>query len=460
VRIIVDADIRIPLHTLLLVTRNRITSDLTMSNPQFEDACRHGRWTGNIPKTLTFYHRDNDHLILPRGYIGRLNTLLEQGERVQVDDRTRILPPVDFHFTGALRPYQVEAVAKVLQRRQGVLEMPAGAGKTVTALVIIAARKQPSLVIVHTKELMYQWKERALQFLDLDPDEVGMIGDGHMHVGPRLTVGIVNSLYRCADEVSPHIGNLVVDECHHMPARTFTEAVRAFDARFLLGLSATPYRRDRLNRLIYLYLGDRVHQVLPSTLQQRGYILRARLVVRNTDFDYREVADNYQECMSALAWDPDRNRLIVHDVLEEVQSGTPGIALVISDRVAHCERLYHAIHTQGIETRLMTGTMSSRERADTVLDLNEGKARVLIATASLLGEGFDLKTLSALFLAMPIKFSGRVKQYVGRVLRVAEGKREPLIYDYVDRPAVLQASFKSRCYAYRDLGIEVLGQAA
>ena len=138
------------------------------------------------------------------------------------------------------------------------------------ALYVIAERKQPALVIVHTKELLYQWQARAVQFLGLQKDEIGLIGDGKKTIGDRLTIGIVNSVYKIAADIREHAGHLIVDECHRCPSRTFTEAVTAFDSRYMLGLSATPWRRDKLSKLIYWHLGP-----LRGSAKQRQRVFAA-----------------------------------------------------------------------------------------------------------------------------------------------------------------------------------------
>ncbi|HPC47706.1 MAG TPA: helicase-related protein, partial [Deltaproteobacteria bacterium] len=190
----------------------------------------------------------------------------------------------------------------------------------------------------------------------------------------------------------------------------------------------------------------------PTELQALRKIMRARLVVRHTGCAYHFDADKYQCMISSLVADERRNGLIVSDVQDCVRTGS-GIALVISDRVSHCETLFRAVRRRGIEARLLTGAVPVRERARIIKDLNGGRARVLIATAQLIGEGFDLKELSSIFLATPVKFTGRVKQYIGRILRVSEDKREAVVYDYLDHNGMLRNSFHSRMTAYHDLGV-------
>jgi len=435
-----------------------IEADLTLPNPKWEqvETYSRSRRRNFQPEFIRYYKRKSGVLLMPRGYIHTLRHRLGTVPFTIVD-KTRTRDPVDFGFRARLHPYQAAALRDIASRRFGVLEAPPGAGKTVIALSAIGLRKQPALVIVHTKELLYQWQKRACEFLDMRSDEVGLIGDGHRRIGERLTVALINSLYRAIDEVRPAVGHLVVDECHHVPARTFTDAVGLFDSTYMLGLSATPYRRDKLTRIIYFYLGDRVHEIRPTELQAMKRIMRARLIVRHTNCAFFFDADEYQYMISALVADAKRNRLIVDDVAARAGESDKGIALVISDRVSHCEELFRAICAQGVRACLLTGSVPVRDRARIVEELNCNQAQVLVAPAQLIGEGFDLKQLSSIFLATPIKFTGRVKQYIGRILRISEGKEEAVIYDYLEVNGMLKNSFSSRMSAYHDLGVKLEG---
>lgn len=429
-----------------------VARDLTIENPAFTQAERYGRWTGSIEPTLSFYSYEGPALILPRGYIRKLMGILNKhGIIYHIEDQTRTLAPVDFTLKAELRPYQEAAIQDIIKRRFGVLQAPPGAGKTVIALSVIAHRKQQALVIVHTKELLYQWQARACSFLGMAKDEVGLIGDGHRRIGNRLTIALVHSLYKAGEEVPGNVGFLIVDECHHTPARTFTDAVSRFDSMYMLGLSATPYRRDGLTRTIYLYLGDRVHEIGHQELIEEKHIMPAQIVARETDFDYPDPAEDYQGCIEALTQDDARNEMILADVEAETARGG-GIALILSDRTEHCRKLHCELMARGIDTKILTGSTKKKEREQTVTELNTNQARALVATVQLIGEGFDLKQLSSVFLATPIKFSGRLKQAVGRVIRTHTGKDTARVFDYVDRSPVFRASFKARCRAYREIG--------
>jgi superfamily II DNA or RNA helicase len=366
-----------------------------------------------------------------------------------LQDKRRVLPEGDFSFKGQLRPFQEEAVQAVLARDFGTLSAPTGSGKTVMALWIVAQRKQPALIIVHTKELLYQWVDRIQSFLGISSDEVGIIGDGNRTIGNNITVGLVQTLYKCAEEVAPYIGHLIADECHRTPSRTFTEAVSAFDSKYMLGLSATPWRRDRLSRLIFWYLGDVVHEIKKEDLIQSGDVLPAEVITRETDFETcLDASEEYVQVLSELTQDPKRNNLIALDVAKEAKNGG-GICLVLSDRKAHCDDLRALLNRKGVASELLTGDLSTKQRAAVLDRINRGRVKVLVATGQLIGEGFDCKELSTLFLATPIKFNGRVLQYLGRVLRPAPGKNKARVFDYVDvHVSVLKASAKGRRRVY------------
>lgn len=422
-----------------------------MPNPKYDEAVKMKRYVGNISRELKCYEDTQEGMIIPRGFVLQLIRLATQTETSwKIIDQRRTLPEVPFTFQGELRGYQQKAVGDILKHDFGVLNAATGSGKTTMALAVIAARRQPTLIIVHTKELMKQWVDRACQFLNMVPDEIGIIGNGKKRIGEKLTIGIVNSIYPIADEIKDKFGFVVVDEAHHCPSRTFSEAVSAFDCRFMLGLSATPYRRDCLTKLIYWYLGDQVHAVNKARLIQEGSIMKPEILTRRTGFvsEY-DLTTEYSRGISELTRDPERNRLIVSDVANYIQDNA-GPCLVLSDRKSHCEVLAEMLTVQGIKTAILMGNLSTGKRKEVMEMIRAEGAQAIVATGSLVGEGFDLPALSALFMATPLKFSGRVTQYVGRVLRPAPSKDRAVIFDYQDiNEPVLMSAARSRMKVYQ-----------
>ncbi len=412
-----------------------VCSRLRFQNPKWEENERMGRWNQNTPRYLEFYQkRANGDLILPRGYIRQLILLIRKHRLAYtlVDNR-RILPEQSFAFAGTLRPFQQAAVEKMVQKEFGTLSAPTGSGKTVMALWLLAHRKQPALIVVHTKALANQWIQQIQNFLDISESQIGQIGDGKRQMERPITVALVQSLYKCAHAVRLHTGYLIVDECHRTPSRTFTEAVLAFDCRYMLGLSATPWRRDRLSRLIFWHLGDLHHQIEPTQLRREGHILQAEVLFRKTDFvPFHHPVSEYSKMLSELTANDARNRLIAGDIAEAA-GAEAGVCLVLSDRKKHCKLLQNLLrYKHGVPAELLTGDLGAAQRNAVLEKLKKGEVKVLIATGQLIGEGFDCPALSVLFIATPVRFSGRLLQYLGRVLRPADGKKTAKVYDYVD----------------------------
>jgi len=456
----VDATLKIGLSRDLKLTdipetiKSELIGKLTIPNPKWLENARMGRWNRNVPKLLRFFYRHKETLWIPRGYLRQLIMMCRQYNiSYHIEDLRRKLPSVNFLFQGELKSFQKEAVGKMLARDFGTLNSPTGSGKTIMGLFMIAQRQQPALVVVHTKDLAYQWIEQINHFLGIEESHVGLIGSGKKKIGDAITVALVQSLYRCADDVSKRIGHIIVDECHRTPSRTFTDAVTEFDARYMLGLSATPFRRDNLSKLIFWHLGDVHHSVDKSHLIQEGHILKAEIILRETKFEpYYDPVNSYSKMLSELTMSDERNHLIAMDVVKEIQK-SEGICLVLSDRKRHCETLQSLLrYKHHVEADLLTGDLTNEQRKNVLQRIKTGEVAVVVATGQLVGEGFDCPNLTTLFLATPIRFSGRVLQYLGRVLRPAADKKGARVYDYIDaKVGVLQSAAKHRQKVYKNM---------
>jgi superfamily II DNA or RNA helicase len=420
-----------------------LRAELTLDNPKYQAAKQFGRWIGKRLKPKLYFYREQDgQFVFPRGFGNQAVRICRRitGESPLIEDRRRVLPAMDVLFTGELRSYQEQAVAKVVDHSFGVLEAGTGSGKTVMALAIIARRRQPTLILVHSKELMYQWRERIKQFLGI---EAGLAGDGRWAIRP-LTVAIVNTAKKHLQTLTAQFGQIVVDECHRVPASLFTEVVSAFDCRYMLGLSATAFRReDGMTRLIYIAMGDRLHRVDSRLLAASGAVIRPELDQRSTAFTYVYQGE-YAKLLKALTEDSNRNHQIADDLLKLLEPGHLGTVLVVSDRVGHCQMLAELLMAKGVPVAVLTGRTGPEERVQIVAQVRANRVQVLVSTLQLIGEGFDCPGLSTLVLATPIKFEGRLLQVVGRIMRPAEGKQARVI-DYVDdQVPVLRRSAAAR----------------
>ena len=420
----------------------QLVDTFTMENPKAIEAERMGRWFNPDEQYVRFWRYAGGSLVLPRGAARTIYRAAEQYGPVEVIDRRLLLPPCGYQFSGQLRPYQVQAVQGILKREFGVLEAGTGSGKTVMALAIIAARKQPTLVLVHNKELLYQWRDRIKQFLGI---EAGLIGDGRFDLQP-VTVGIVNTARKRLERLQERFGHVVVDECHRVPGTMFSEALKTFPAHYMLGLSATPYRRDGLNDLIGWFVGEHRVTVDRAVLHQVGAVLRPKVQTTETSFNYW-YEDDYQAMISALTEDQDRNTLVAEQINRAVNHGQ---VLVCSDRVAHLQEL---AQLSGYDANaILTGKTPARQRKAMVERIRNGEFPVTFSTLSLIGEGFDADSLTVLVLASPVKFKGRLMQTVGRILRPRADK-QPLVIDFRDsKVGVLDYQWKARQKEFKGIG--------
>lgn len=395
-------------------------------NPQYLDAVKMGRWSRNIPKKLYFFEEKEGSIYIPKGYLYELKKM-----KGGIRDNRRLFEDIEFHFSGTPKDFQSKAIKKALKEDMGVIQAPTGSGKTVMALAIVAERKQPTIIIVHTKDLMEQWKNRIETFLGVPKNKVGAIGGGgNQFIGEHITIAMVQTLYNIAPAVYKHFSHVIVDECHRVPSRTFTEALIHFDATYYLGLSATPYRRDGLTKLINWYMGPTVYEVKNSNMIKKKAILPIIVFHRRTKFKTKfNSVWQYPQMIKELTEDKKRNEMLVKDALRVSKKGT---VLLLSDRKEHLTKLYDEIVKKEKRIALLTGSQNIATRNKEIARINKGEVKIVLATGQLIGEGFDCKELCNLILSTPIKFSGRLLQYLGRVLRPMKGKKIAKIYDYID----------------------------
>jgi superfamily II DNA or RNA helicase len=415
-----------------------ITEFLTIENPKYQEALKAGRWTGGIDKFLSYYElRANDvgekFLVIPRGFLPSLLKLCKWYQvRWELRDYTHTCESVNFDSNIQLRDYQSQAVETAIEKGSGVIVSPAGSGKTVMGLEIIARLRQPALWITHTKELLYQVRDRAVQFLDMQKDEIGIMGDGKRTIGDSFTVGLVQTLVKgISDELFEAVGNVFLDEAHRCPARTFTDVVSQFPAKYRFGLTATPYRKDNLGNLMYWILGNKIYEVVPDTLMDEGEIIRPDIEFIETNFNYF-YDDDFPAMVTALAEDTQRNELIIEKLIQEVTAGH--YCMVLSERVDHCYVLQELLTSTApdVSSAVLVGSVPKTKRQEIVDRLRDKDIQVIFATNPLAEEGLDLPHLDRLFLTCPSRNKRKVIQAAGRIMRPSEGKENAIVYDFID----------------------------
>lgn len=464
VHLMLDGGVRIPGDELSPALYATLKHAASMANPEFYDRQRRRQSTWNIPRFVQSYDETLDgHLVLPRGLLDTVvKVLAEAGSKPEIHDRRVQGSPIEVSFGAELSLAQQAAVGDIARHELGLLVAPPGSGKTVMACAAIAEHLTSTLVLVDRRTLADQWRTQIQALLGVNP---GQIGGGRSKLTGTVDVATLQTLARRDDlgEKLSRYGLVVVDECHHIPAAAFEAAVRTIPARRWLGLTATPYRRDRLDDLIAFQLGPVRHTLTPADARTiEGAAAgrpEPRLLVHETAF--RDIADldlsipgAIASLHRALAEDDARNLQILEDVAGALARGRN--CLVLAQRTGHVDDLAQQLAGRGHGPVVLKGGMGAKARSSALARLQQptGSSPLLaVATGSLVGEGFDCPALDTLFLAGPVSFKGRLIQYAGRILRAHPGKATAEVHDYHDAQVpVLARALAKRAPGYVSLG--------
>jgi superfamily II DNA or RNA helicase len=333
------------------------------------------------------------------------------------------------HFQSSIELYerQEKALRPTSTNDFGVIVAPPGSGKTIMGLELIARKKQPALITVHRSQLFDQWVSRIESFLGISEKEIGKFSGSHKKEGKQVTVGMIQTLKRNkeSEKIMDSFGTIIVDECHHIPAKTFRETINRFSSYYLYGLTATPMRKNNDEDLIYVFIGNILSRITadflndekPSTIQIN--ISETELEI---PFDYR--IDDYETLSQILVHDTARNQLIVED-LANVMSQQKSV-LLLTERKAHIKVLNLYLKDR-FETITVSGEDSKRSKQSKMKQIKSGHFQVVLSTGQFFGEGIDVDRFDCLFLVYPFAFKGKLIQYIGRITRT---KQIPVIYDY------------------------------
>lgn len=429
--------------------------ELIIPNPEYAKKVRMNFWTGNTPRTLALYETRGESLVIPFGMLG---TLVNTFSFDSLEKRFPPVKPVDYGPPVPLYDYQEAAVEAMHRAQYGILQSPAGSGKTQMGIALVKRFGRTALWLTHTKDLLTQSRDRALMYMD--ESLIGTITEGKVNIGKGITFATIQTM--CKLDLSQYHDLwdvVIVDECHRAAGTPtsmtlFYKVLNSLNARHKFGLSATVHRADGMIVATYALLGQIAYAVAEESVQDRvmnvgiktiGTGTRLSTACLNTDGTL-----NYTGMITYLCGDTNRNLII--SMCIEGEKGHP--SLILSDRVEHLERLMALLPGEMRDKAVMiTGRMTTKagkaERESAIQDMREGRKLYLFATYSLAKEGLDIPCLERLFMATPQKDYAIVTQSIGRIARVSSGKTQPIAYDFVDNIGYLIKSWKNRRSVYK-----------
>ncbi|MCS1228803.1 DEAD/DEAH box helicase family protein [Escherichia coli] len=436
---------------------NRLIRLAAFPNPEFykAQAMRMSVW--NKPRVIGCAENYPQHIALPRGCLDSvLSFLRDNNIAAELIDKRFAGTECNAVFMGNLKAEQEEAVSALLRYDTGVLCAPTAFGKTVTAAAVIARRKVNTLILVHRTELLKQWQERLAVFLQVG-DSIGIIGGGKHKPCGNIDIAVVQSISRHG-EVEPLVrnyGQIIVDECHHIGAVSFSAILKEMNARYLLGLTATPIRRDGLHPIIFMYCGAIRHTA--SRPKESPHNLE---VLIRSRFTSGHLPSNVgiQDIFREIALDHDRTVAIAEEAMKAFGQGRK--VLVLTERTDHLDEIASVMNLLKLSPFILHGRLSKKKRAMLISGLNAlppDSPRILLSTGKLIGEGFDHPPLDTLILAMPVSWKGTLQQYAGRLHREHTGKSDVRIIDFVDTAyPVLLRMWDKRQRGYKAMGYRII----
>ena len=444
------------------VVKNSFRRLATFANPEFYKKQKLRMSVYNVPMVIDCSKEDKKYLKLPRGTYDYLESLCNVNniEIISKDERF-VGNKIEVKFNGSLQNEQQIAIDNLLKYDNGILCAPTGFGKTVIGCKLIEERKVNTLILVNKIQLLNQWKDRIKEFLDVK--EVGEISSKKKNITNVIDVASIKSLWNNGNvlDIAKNYGMIIIDECHHTAAYTFEQAINTGNAKYVYGISATPERENGHTPIIKMQCGDIRYKVDILKFNKKLNI-PMKVIAKKSHLNFtNQNIDNYElnEINDLIAKDIIRSEKIIKDIKKEYDNGKN--VLVLTERLELMNYIYDKLskytnnifkYYGGIGKKVLKNYMKLNNQ------INENEEnKIIVATGSYIGEGFDDSKLDVLFLTMPISGQTRVTQYAGRLHRQDSNKKEILIYDYIDDNfSKTRNMFLKRKKTYEKLGYEIV----
>ncbi|MCT7484412.1 DEAD/DEAH box helicase [Aliarcobacter cryaerophilus] len=431
--IVLDSGINFPIQSLSKSFISKLKSFASFENPQIKLLLSLRKPLYNTPKYLKGYEESSEFLTLPRGLKEKLFEYLNYNlVKYKIIDN-RVFEKIETkRILFTLRAEQEDAIKEILKYDSSICVAPPGFGKTLIGAKIFEQRAVKTLIIVNKNMLLDQWISRFVDYFGYKKSDIGFLGKSQNRLNGNIDIATMQSLNNIPELVENYT-QVIVDECHHIPALTFEQIVKNFKGKYILGLSATPNRKDELDPILYQQLGNISYEYKkPKTHTNRLLVIKTEFI---------SSADNYAAIINELVSNEDRNRQIVKTIKENINRKI----LLLSDRIEHLNLLENILKEENIDFVSVHGSQNKKEQVENMQKVKTSS--LILATSSFFGEGIDFPHLNTIIFATPISFYGRLIQYLGRIGR---GNQECLAIDFLDsKNAMLNSTYKKRLEGYK-----------
>ena len=438
-----NSDFEFILEDKIYLNTLRLSSDLinelkdiaSFENPQIKILQNLRKPLYNTPRVIKSYDINKDTLILPRGLMRDVIEILNSYNiKYKMIDK-RVLIKEEFkEIKFKLREEQLIACEKILKKDFSICVAPPGFGKTLIAAKMISIRKANTLIIVNKNMLLDQWIERFGDYFGYEKKDIGFLGKSKNKLNSKLDIATMQSLKNNQDIIKDY-SFVIVDECHHIPALTFENIIKQFKGKYILGLSATPKRKDEMEAILFQQLGNIAYEI--KSLKTNNN----KLQVIKTDF--KSEVDNFSELIDEIINNKQRNNLIIEQILQNSNRKI----LLLTDRIDHIENLTKLLDSCGLDYLSIHGSMDNKTKEENIKKVKSSS--LVLATTSYFGEGIDFPHLNTIIFATPISYYGRLVQYLGRIGRGGDDCLALDIYD--DKNNFTRSAFKKRAEGYKQL---------